>query len=300
MTISPRTTRVVAASALALAMLAPALASAQAVSVPVTASANVTTSAAAGPAGVSAHAHVRASAVSSTTVAQRKAGREASSTDRMAKVQDKSAAAIDARIQALTQLSAHLGAMKLVPAGDISSMQAAISSEISALTTLKATIGSDTSTTSLKADASSITKGYRVYMLVIPQDRIVSAADRVLAVAGQMQALSAKFAARISQAGTVNAAVTSAMTDFNAKIADAQAQANAAVSAVANLTPDNGDAGLRASNTAALKASLAHIKTAHQDLVSARADANVIMKGVAGKAGASHEASTTASVNSQA
>lgn len=272
-----------AAAALAALPLAPA--SAQAVSPSVNASVRV-----------DAAAGIRPSVGASSTLQVHPEKRIASSTQvRAVRVDARAAQELDQRIASLQQVSAHFADMKLLPASDLAALQASISSEIGALNALKAKIAADDSTTTLKADAQSITKSYRVYALVIPQDRIASAADRVLAVAAQMQALSAKFAARISAAGAVGASVTSAKADFDAKVADAQVQANAAIASIAKLSPDNGDASTKASNTAALKAALADIKAAQQDLRAARQDAAAIVKGVAGKPGASGSASSTAS-----
>ena len=85
----------------------------------------------------------------------------------------------------------------------------------------------------------------------------------------------------------------SALADMNAKIADANVQAQAAVTETASLQPDNGNATVMASNTATLKDARTKIQTAQQDLVKARQDAGVIVKAlIAANVGAS--ASTTA------
>jgi len=100
----------------------------------------------------------------------------------------------------------------------------------------------------------SITKSYRTYMLVLPQARIAAASDRALTIVAQMQELDTKLQARIAADSSATAAVQSAYSDMQAKIADASTQANLAVSTTASLTPDNGNATIAASNTAALKA----------------------------------------------
>ena len=65
---------------------------------------------------------------------------------------------------------------------------------------------------------------------------------------------------------------------MNAKIADANTQAKAAVSGISGLQPDNGDQTVMQSNTAALKAARVDIQTAQNDLVAARKDAGTIVK----------------------
>jgi hypothetical protein len=117
-----------------------------------------------------------------------------------------------------------------------------------------------------------------------------------------MTDLGTKFSARISaaqSAGNNVSAAQSALVDFNAKVADGNTQAHAAATEVATLTPDNGDKTVMASNTAALKDAHAKIQTAQKDFVSARADAQTIVKALASfkasvKATTSVSASTTA------
>jgi hypothetical protein len=81
-------------------------------------------------------------------------------------------------------------------------------------------------------------------------------------------------------------------------VTDATTQTNAAISAIANLKPDNGDATIKASNDAALKSARTKIQAAQQDIVAARKDVEAILKAlheVKGSANASTtvNASTT-------
>ncbi len=90
-------------------------------------------------------------------------------------------------------------------------------------------------------------------------------------------------------------ASVSALADMNAKVAGANAQASAAVTEIANLQPDNGNATIMASNTAALKDARTKIQAAQQDLVAARQDSGSIVKAlIAAKVSASATASTSA------
>ena len=173
--------------------------------------------------------------------------------------------------------------MKNLSASEILSLQATLSAQVSDLTTLKATIDADTVLATLKTDVQSIAKGYRIYMLVLPQGRIAAASDRVLTLVGQMQTLGAKLQARITADTSGNAAtLQAAYSDMQAKIADASTQANAAVSETASLQPDNGVASVEASNTAALKDARSKIEAATTDLKAARADIATIVAGVKG------------------
>jgi hypothetical protein len=86
---------------------------------------------------------------------------------------------------------------------------------------------------------------------------------------------------------------------MTAKVTDANTQASAAVSEIANLEPDNGNTTIAASNTAALKDARSKIGVATKDLVAARADIATIVKGVKGT-GPKPTATTTASASATA
>jgi hypothetical protein len=203
---------------------------------------------------------------------------------------------IEKRIQSLEALSARIGQMKRLTSDQIAAIQAAIQAEISILTSLEATIGGDTSTTTVKTDVQSITKANRVYLLVMPQIQISAAADRILATAGQLGNLETKLSARIDAAASTTdvTALHTALTDMQAKIADAKTQANAAVSETTNLKPDNGDAAVKASNTAALKDARTKLEAARADIKAAYQDAQTIVKGVRGTGDANVNASVHA------
>jgi uncharacterized small protein (DUF1192 family) len=222
-----------------------------------------------------------------------------------AKVRAHGDAEIDARIASLNKIIARLNEAQRLTSDEKTNLTTQLTNEIAQLTSLKGTITTD-ATTTLKGDVNSITKSFRVYALVMPRAAITAAADRIMTVAGQMDALSVKITARITAAQTAGTDVSAAQTafaDFTAKVADAKVQAQAAVSGTANLTPDNGDATIAASNTAALKAAKAKIDAAQADLTAARKDLGTIITAIRGKgeikpqAGASVSAS--ASVNAQ-
>jgi hypothetical protein len=206
------------------------------------------------------------------------------------------------RISNLNSASTRDGDMKNLSASEKTSLQASISTEIGNLTGLKAKIDADTDATVLKTDVKSITNDYRVYMLVLPQGRIAAATDRVGTIVSEMQQLGTKLQARITTAQTAGKNVTaaqSAYTDMQAKLTDANTQAQAALSETQSLQPDQGNATVQASNTAAIKDALSKLKTAQSDLKAARADIKTIMDAVKGTGGASVNASSTTSVTAQ-
>lgn len=193
----------------------------------------------------------------------------------------KADAQIDARIAALNELSKRVAEMKKVSSTDKAHIATAIQTSIGEMTALKVKIDADTDLATLKTDIQSITKSYRVFALVLPKGRIEAAADRILSIVALMNTLETKLQNRITAAQTAGnnvASAQAALTDFHAKVADASTQAQAAVTATANLQPDEGNATTAASNNAALKSARTKIKAAIADLKAARQDAGTIVK----------------------
>ena len=95
---------------------------------------------------------------------------------------------------------------------------------------------------------------------------------------GLMQ--SAAMLATDQAAGKNVTALAAASADMTAKMADANAQAQAAQNGVSSLLPDQGNATVIASNKAALIAARADIKTSTTDLKAARADIQTILSGL--------------------
>ena len=226
-------------------------------------------------------------AVSSTTLNERKEARATAQAEsgaaRMEKIRSAATKEIDRRIASLNELGTRIGEMKHETDADKAALTAIIDAQLAELATLKAKIVADTDLATLKTDAQSITKSYRIYMLVMPSTRIIAAADRVVNIVDEMMAIGTKLSTRITEAGTAGNDVTklnAALTDFNAKLADAKTQATAAIAGISGLTPDNGDKTKMDANTAALKAAREKIKTATTDLKAARADIKTIVEGL--------------------
>ncbi|MBU6323692.1 hypothetical protein KGQ55_03325 [Patescibacteria group bacterium] len=192
---------------------------------------------------------------------------------------------ISRRVDNLTKALDRIDGMKRLSDTEKASLKTSIQAQIDSLTALGGTIASETATSTLRADIQSITKSYRIYALVIPQSALTAAADRVLSVATQMDALASKISDRLASAagaGTDVSALQSALADMQAKLADAQAQANAAISEVSALAPDNGDQTIWQSNLSAMKDARSKVEAAQQDIVSARKDVEGIVQGIRG------------------
>ncbi|MFA6006188.1 MAG: hypothetical protein WC764_00425 [Candidatus Paceibacterota bacterium] len=190
---------------------------------------------------------------------------------------------IDARIADLNTLMARVQEMKNVSADQKTSIAADVQNNVGELTALKAKIDADTELATAREDEKSILGSYRVYALIIPRGHLIAAADRIATLVGMMTTLSGKLQTRINEAQTAGKDVTAlqtALTDLNAKLADASIQASAAINYVAPLVPDNGDKAVAKANQAALKSARADIKVGTSDLHDARKDIETIMKGL--------------------
>lgn len=184
------------------------------------------------------------------------------------------------RVTSLTKLETRIEANKVLSADQKAALTAKADSSISAMNALKAKIDADTVLATLVADVQSITKDYRIYVVVHPQIRIGVKDDVTIAKHNSYVTLGADLQAKINGAVWVSqtdkAAAQAALDDMNAKIADAQAQANAANAEVLNLHPDHGDKAVRASNKAAVADAKAKIKAAGIDMKAAKADVKTV------------------------
>ena len=196
--------------------------------------------------------------------------------DKTSTEQTRGDAEIAERITSLTALTARVSQMVHLTADEKTQINATIQGDINTLTTLKASIDTDTASSTLAADLQSITKGERIYLLVEPQVLILATADRAESIGAMFTTLSSKISARLST--SPNSSASALLTDLNAKVADSNVQASAALSETASLTPDNGTASIQASNTAALKDARTRIQAAQKDLRAAQQDALQIVK----------------------
>lgn len=211
------------------------------------------------------------------------------------RAKDKGDKEIDRRIGALNDLDARVGEMQRVSDAFKQSLNATIGAEISNLTALKAKIDADTDSATLKADMKSITDGYRIFALVLPQGRIAAAADRIATIVNMMGTLGTKLQTRVQAAGAAGNDTTAAsalLVDMSTKLSDAQTQAQAAITVSATLQPDGGDKTKMAANLAALKQARADIVAAQKDLADARKDAGQLVAALA-KFNANANASST-------
>jgi hypothetical protein len=221
-------------------------------------------------------------AVGATASSTKKADKKLSAQEaRIAKAQDRASQEIDRRTKALTELTSVIQGMRHLTDEQKNNFSANYAKIITSLNELKAKIAADTELATLKTDIQSITQSYRIFMLVIPQGRILAAAERIQAVAASEKEIATKLSTRIDEAAAGGKDVRDLKTilsDMQAKAAEAAELATAATSAVADLIPDEGDTTKAGANSQTIKDARAKIKTALKDVQTARADAHKIAK----------------------
>ena len=173
----------------------------------------------------------------------------------LAELKAKAANEIAKRQVTLSGLAAKLSLVKS-DCGQNAAVSQNISATQSGLTTLGATIASDTDLAKAKVDYRSIFGSYRVYALVAPRTHITLNCDNHQTYANNLKASAARLAAAITVAQSKGIDTTVASADLaqaTAALDPAVARDVAAVNSVVGLIPDQGDRNLLAANTVALQ-----------------------------------------------
>ena len=183
-------------------------------------------------------------------------------------------ARIDTRIDSLNSLIDRIENTDRLSDATKASLTAMLTAQVEALTEVRAT-------------ATTTTKGMlHAYALVMPKAAITAAADRIMTIVGNMEALSVKAEARIdaaANAGTDVAAARTALADFDMHVAEASADARAAVSLVADISVTADETGVSEEIRIALKDAKAKITSAHEHLREARKSFASFLTGIKGK-----------------
>lgn len=180
---------------------------------------------------------------------------------------------INRRFTSLTNLSSKISASKVMTSSDAAALQSEIGSTRSGLTTLKATIDSETNAAALRADVVKIASEFRVYLLVVPQVNLVNAADAVVYAQTRFATVNTNLAARIAAAKAAGKDTTAAQADLdamNASVTAAVGLASPLPAQLLPLTPAQYNAGTAGP---VLKSARAALGSARADLKTAVADA---------------------------
>ena len=202
-------------------------------------------------------------------------GRGGQVKDLVSALQDKADHAITEQVSVLTALSRRAGGVQQLPDPTKTALQQEIAAQSSALEDLRNKVFNEVSVSSLKGDAKTMDGILRGYALTVPKIGLIAAADRIATLSDDMQTVSAKFQARIdttlAKGGDVSAA-QQALTDYNAKTADAQTLASLTQNTLLNIPTGTTTPAAFTANVATLKDADEKITQAQQSLQAARLD----------------------------
>jgi hypothetical protein len=204
---------------------------------------------------------------------------------------------IAARITDLNKLSTQVAAIKNESATEKANISAQVQTNITGLTALQAKIDADTDLSVARTDEGTIFTTFRIYALIVPRGYLMASADRITTIDGLMSSLGTQIQARITadqSAGKNVSAVSAALSDMQAKVADASTQSQSIQNGVGSLMPDQGNTTVAASNRAALVSARGNSKTATADLKTARTDITTMLQDLKSLGSVSTTASATA------
>ncbi len=192
---------------------------------------------------------------------------------------------LDLRIENLTKLKARVQQFKNLGDNDLSGILTVIDNVIVNFSNLKGYIENATSTDSIQQAREALSKDYRVYVLIMPQLNIIAASDRMTTTVSMLNIVATKLENRLNNVATSTditstnlASAKKALVELKTALAQAQTDAQAAVTLVAPLLPDQGDKDVAETNQKAIKDARAKIKSAHAGIVLAKKNSDDIVK----------------------
>ena len=226
---------------------------------------------------------VSAKATTSTTTASTKssAAVTAANQARLQLIISRGNTEINRRLATLSTLGNKINSASKLSSADAATLNATVSSDVSALTTLKTQLDGDTTVTAAVTDAQSIITGYRVYALVVPQVDLVKTADDQQVAEDNLEALSTKLAARITaeqQKGTNVTALQATFADLDTKTAAAKSTSSTIETSVIGLVPSDYN-----TNHAVLSGDRTELQTAQSDIKTAISDGSSIVSRLSSK-----------------
>ena len=180
---------------------------------------------------------------------------------------------IGRRLTTLGTLAGKVSGSKALTSSDAAALSSEISSTVSGLNALKTTIDGETAIAALKADVAKIATQFRVYLVVVPQVHLVSAADGVLATQAKFAQINTNLSARIAKAKAAGKDVTAAQADLdamNSQVSTAIGLATGLPAKLLALTPAQYNAGTAGPVIASARTALT---TARNDVKAAVAKA---------------------------
>jgi hypothetical protein len=192
-------------------------------------------------------------------------------TQKLENLKTKGAAEIDRRLTNLNEALAKLDASTTLKPADKSALDKTIAAELTGLKALKAKLAADSDLTTARTDVQSIFTDYRVYYLMLPKTRMISAADKFDVVETKLTKLEADLQAKVTAAKAAGQDVTAMqklLDDMLAKDTDATTKTQGVVTPLLALQPADFN-----SNHTVLLQYRTTMAAALTDLQASRADA---------------------------
>lgn len=184
-------------------------------------------------------------------------------------------AEIDRRIMLLSEASKKVDSLTHITATEKSTLTTRIQTAITNLQTLKTTISNNNDDATLATNIQSLLNTHKDFSMILPEARILIAAELMDAIANKMLEVVKKIEVRtavIKAAGEKTASIDPLILNLKAELANIKAQSNSITAAVTPLSA--GDT----TNKAVLATSQAKLKKSMQDLKTAASDLREILK----------------------
>jgi hypothetical protein len=185
--------------------------------------------------------------------------------------------AIDRRFATLDELDAKVSAAAKLSDGQEAELHASIDATRTGLSGLRGEIEGDTDATELRNDCRRIVDDYRVYVLLAPQVRLITAADSAQTIVATLESVIPRHKAAIDEAAANGQDVTEAnrlLDSIEASTAEADTLSQGVLDAVGPLTPADFNDGTAAP---ILRQARADLATVAKDLASARANIGLLV-----------------------
>lgn len=198
-------------------------------------------------------------------------------------IKKEATAEINRRLTYLKQLLAIINESKKLNASDKASLTTEIDDEMSGpapygLVNLQTKLNADVTLADVEADRTSIYTQYRVYLLICPKVNIIATADYQIQVEANLTKFAGVLQTRITAAQQQGKNVSSLQTELASMQSEVTSANTASNTAETNVLPIN-PAGYDG-NTSILVPYRQDVGTAHSDMVTARNDAQAIVKGL--------------------
>lgn len=193
----------------------------------------------------------------------------------LANLKAKGSAEISRRLASLNSAASKINSDTKLSASDKSYLQSEVNTEISGLTTLQITLNGETQLSAARTDVKNIFNDYRVYALLLPKIRLITAADGEQTTDTKLSALATQIQAKITtdqNAGKNIATEQVDLTDMESKTSSAQSIASSLESNVLTLQPSDYN-----TDHSILSGDLSKLQTAHSDNAAAYAEAKTIV-----------------------